>query len=99
MYTHVVYSDISESRLAIGKKMGADQIVVVDSRDARAVAAKIVDAMGAEPDITIECSGAESSIQSAIYVSRLVISLVVLSFDTIIIPFFCWTSRQSQEAC
>ena len=78
MYTHVAYSDISESRLAIGKKMGADQIVVVDSRDARAVAAKIVDAMGAEPDITIECSGAESSIQSAIYVSRLVTSLVVL---------------------
>ena len=48
--------------------MGADQIVVVDSRDARDVAAKIVDVMGAEPDITIECSGAESSIQSAIYV-------------------------------
>ena len=89
VYTHVVYSDISESRLAIGKKMGADQIVVVDSRDARAVAAKIVDAMGAEPDITIECSGAESSIQSAIYVSRVVISLVVLSFDTIIMPFLC----------
>ena len=79
---YLVHSDISESRLAIGKKMGADQIVVVDSRDARAVAAKIVDAMGAEPDITIECSGAESSIQSAIYVSRPVISLFVLSFDS-----------------
>ena len=37
-YMYVAYSDISESRLAIGKKMGADQIVVVDSRDARAVA-------------------------------------------------------------
>ena len=61
-------SDISESRLAIGKKLGADQIVVVDSRDPRAVAAKVVEAMGCEPDITIECSGAESSIQTAIYV-------------------------------
>ena len=81
---YLVYSDISESRLAIGKKMGADQIVVVDSRDARDVAAKIVDVMGAEPNITIECSGAESSIQSAIYVSRLVTSLVVLSLDTTI---------------
>ena len=78
MCIYLAYSDINESRLTIGKKMGADQIVVVDSRDARAVAAKIVDAMGAEPDITIECSGAESSIQSAIYVSRLVTSLVVL---------------------
>ena len=78
----LICADISESRLEIGKKMGADQIVVVDSRDARDVAAKIVDAMGAEPDITIECSGAESSIQSAIYVSRPVISLFVLSFDS-----------------
>ena len=78
MCIYLAYSDINESRLAFGKKMGADQIVVVDSRDARDVAAKIVDAMGAEPDITIECSGAESSIQSAIYVSRLVTSLVVL---------------------
>lgn len=48
--------------------MGADCTVLVDSKDTREMARKISDALGVSPDITIECSGAESSIQTAIYV-------------------------------
>ena len=60
--------DISQNRLDVAKQMGADQTVLIESRDARAVAKNIVETMATEPDVTIECSGAESSIQSAIYV-------------------------------
>ena len=61
-------SDISEHRLGVAKKMGVDYIVHVDSRDSQALAEKIKSTLGCEADITIECSGAESSIQTGIYV-------------------------------
>ena len=50
--------------------MGADCTVLVDSKDSREMAKKITDTLGVAPDITIECSGAESSVQTAIYVSN-----------------------------
>lgn len=53
----------------MAKKLGADHTVLIESRDAREVAQKIVNTIGSHPDVTIECSGAESSIQTAIYVS------------------------------
>ena len=64
-------ADISESRLEIAKKMGATFTVLVDSKDPRAIAKKITETFGQAPDITIECSGAESSIQTAIYVRHI----------------------------
>jgi len=66
----VCITDISEQRLQVAKSMGADYIVHVNTRDAQAVAAKINDALGKQPDITIECSGAESSIQTGIYATK-----------------------------
>ena len=65
----MVIVDISEHRLGVAKEMGAHHTVHVDSRDARAMAKKVEDALSAMPDITIECSGAEASIQTGIYVS------------------------------
>ena len=62
-------ADISEHRLGVAKTMGADHIVHVTTRDAQAVAKLVEEAMGGMPDKTIECSGAEASIQTGIYVS------------------------------
>ncbi len=56
--------------------MGADYPVLVDTRDSKEMADKIKSTLGCEPDITIECSGAESSIQSGILVCRTIISKI-----------------------
>lgn len=49
--------------------MGADQVIKVDTKDSQKLANQIKDAMGVAPDITIECTGVESSVATAIYVS------------------------------
>ena len=61
--------DISEHRLKVAHEMGADYTVHVDTTDSQALAEKVKSTLGCQPDITIECSGAESSIQTGIYVS------------------------------
>ncbi|XP_013419139.1 sorbitol dehydrogenase [Lingula anatina] len=66
----VCISDISEGRLGVAKTMGADSIVLVNTKDAKAVAKQVETALGEMPDITIECSGAESSIQTGIYATK-----------------------------
>jgi L-iditol 2-dehydrogenase len=53
----------------LAKKIGADYTILVRSRDGQEVATQIEKAMGQKPEITIECSGAPPSIQTAIYVS------------------------------
>ena len=50
--------------------MGATYVVKVTSRDGRAVAKEIETTLGCQPDRSIECSGAESSIATAIYVRK-----------------------------
>jgi len=66
----VCITDISEYRLKVAKSMGVDSTVLVDTRDAQAVAGKIHAALGTQPDVTIECSGAEPSIQTGIYATK-----------------------------
>ena len=53
----------------MAKAVGADYTVLVKSRDSQEVARQIAEVMGQKPEITIECSGAPPSIQTAIYVS------------------------------
>ena len=57
--------------MKVAKDMGADFVVHVDSRDAKVMAKKVEASLGCMPDITIECSGAEPSIQTGIYVRYL----------------------------
>lgn len=61
-------TDIDEGRLQVAKAMGATHIVKVTTRDSRALAKQISDILGCQPDQSIECSGAEPSIATAIYV-------------------------------
>ena len=64
-------TDLDEKRLQVAKEMGASYTVKVTTRDSRELARRIVDTLGCSPDRTIECSGAEPSIATAIYVSRI----------------------------
>ena len=63
--------DLDENRLRVAKEMGATYTVKVTTRDSRDLAKQIVDTLGCNPDRTIECSGAEASIATAIYVSNM----------------------------
>ena len=67
--------DLDENRLRVAKEMGATYTVKVTTRDSRALAKQIEDTLGCKPDRTIECSGAEPSIATAIYVSNVMASL------------------------
>ena len=61
--------DVSESRLKFAKQLGADYTLTVEpSTEPRANASGIAGLIGCQPDVTIECSGAESSLQTAVYV-------------------------------
>ena len=62
--------DLDENRLAIAKKLGADEVFKVDCKDGKIMAEKITEKFGMV-DRTIECTGAESSIHTGIYVRNL----------------------------
>ena len=61
-------TDLDEGRLQVAKAMGATHVVKVTTKDSRALAKQISDILGCKPDQSIECSGAEPSIATAIYV-------------------------------
>ena len=65
--------DISQARLDFAKKLGADHVVLAEN-DSQATAKLVVETLGTMPNISIECSGAESSIQATFYVGS--VSLV-----------------------
>jgi len=61
--------DINESRLQFAKQLGASYTLTVNpTSEPRANADAIAGLFGCQLDVTIECSGAESSIQTAVYV-------------------------------
>jgi len=71
--SEVVITDISEHRLEVARKMGASATFFVQrgssaEDNAEAIAKLFRD--GRQPDITIECSGAESSICTGILATR-----------------------------
>jgi len=57
-----------EERLEVAMAMGADQVVKVDTKDAQKLANQIREKMGGAPNMTIECTGVEASVATAIYV-------------------------------
>ncbi|KAH9492945.1 hypothetical protein Btru_023899 [Bulinus truncatus] len=84
----VCVTDIDESRLNKAKEIGADYILKVTNSDPLKVAEAIESLMGDKPDITIECSGAAKSIQTAIYATKSggVVVLVGLGQDLVEVP-------------
>jgi len=61
---------LSTDRLAKAKEIGADFLLLVKKEDTPQDMAKKVEGMlGCMPQISIECTGVENSIQTALYVS------------------------------
>ena len=64
----MIPSDINEDRLKVAKEMGATYVLKVIDQDAHALAKEIEATLGCRPDRSMECSGAASSIATAIHV-------------------------------
>ena len=55
----------------MAQEVGADFPLLVTREDsAQDVAQRVAGSLGKQPHVTIECTGAESSIQTAIYVHK-----------------------------
>ncbi len=71
---HVIITDIQQSRLDLAKQLGADAIYHIDVKkkfDEREAAREIIAALGGRhPDVSIECTGVESSQSMAIHATR-----------------------------
>lgn len=62
--------DLFAERLGMAKEVGADFQLTVKKEDGpQQLAKKVEEILGAQPEITIECTGAESCIQTALYVN------------------------------
>lgn len=68
----IVVTDLDENRLAVAKVLVPRIRTVKFNKDddAKGLGKKMIDALGAEADLVLECTGVESSIQSGIYVSH-----------------------------
>jgi len=87
----VIVTDISEHRLKVAKDMGASDTFLVQRGSTAETNAAAISALyrnGRQPDITIECSGAESSVCTGILSTRSggCLVLVGLGPDLVKIP-------------
>ncbi|KAL8615952.1 hypothetical protein ACOMHN_034628 [Nucella lapillus] len=84
----IVISDLDQSRLDFARKMGADHVIQVKSKEPKDTASLVEEALGEAADVTIECSGAPPSIRTAIYATKSggCVVLVGLGPDLIELP-------------
>jgi L-iditol 2-dehydrogenase len=68
--TPIVITDLDENRLAKAREIvpRVRTVAVNKGEDAKALAGRIVGALGTEAKLVLECTGVESSITAAIYV-------------------------------
>lgn len=95
--SQVVITDLSADRLTMAKELGADFHLKVTKADGPQQLAKSVeDLLGNQPNITIECTGAESCIQTAIYATRSggVVVLVGLGAEMVTVPLINASVRE-----
>merc|ERR1719150_864415 len=69
--SEVIITDIADNRLEVAKSLGADHVYkVARGRTEEEMAADIQALLGDKPDVTIECSGVESSIRFGIFSTK-----------------------------
>lgn len=87
--TRVAITDLDENRLKMAAELGADETLKITSRDGKEVADQIQQVFG-QADRTIECTGAESSIQTGIFATKSggVLVIVGMGKPVITLPVF-----------
>uniref|UniRef100_A0A915EDM0 Sorbitol dehydrogenase n=1 Tax=Ditylenchus dipsaci TaxID=166011 RepID=A0A915EDM0_9BILA len=66
----IIATDLSDKRLAIAKDVGADHVLNVSGKTPKEAAAAIVEILGYEPEVTLECTGFGPSIETAIWATK-----------------------------
>uniref|UniRef100_A0A8C6G216 Sorbitol dehydrogenase n=1 Tax=Moschus moschiferus TaxID=68415 RepID=A0A8C6G216_MOSMO len=66
----VVVTDLSASWLSKAKEVGADFILQISNESPQEIARKVEGLLGSKPEVTIECTGVEASIQAGIYATH-----------------------------
>ncbi|KAK2493032.1 hypothetical protein MC885_010887 [Smutsia gigantea] len=66
----VVVTDLSASRLSKAKEVGADLVLQISKETPQEIASHVEGLLGCQPEVTIECTGAESAVQAGIYATR-----------------------------
>lgn len=96
--SHVIITDISESRLKFAKEIGASECILItrDSKPSEVAAQVRQYASSVKPgiagvDVVLECSGAESSLHLAIQAAGVGAQIVCVGCqaDTVTIPLNC----------
>ncbi|XP_039629644.1 sorbitol dehydrogenase isoform X2 [Polypterus senegalus] len=84
----VVICDLSAERLQKAKEMGADFIIQVAGEMPQVLADRVKGLLGCMPEISVECTGVESCIQTSIYATRSggVLVLVGLGPEMVKVP-------------
>lgn len=80
--SQVVVTDLSASRLTKAKEVGADFTIQVAKETPQEIASKVESLLGSKPEVTIECTGAESSVQTGIYATRSGGTLVIVGMGS-----------------
>ncbi|OBS82287.1 hypothetical protein A6R68_23717, partial [Neotoma lepida] len=73
---------LSSSRLAKAKEVGADFTLHIAKESPLEVASKVESMLGSKPDVTVECTGAESSIRTGIYATHSGGTLVIVGMGS-----------------
>uniref|UniRef100_A0A674P772 Sorbitol dehydrogenase n=1 Tax=Takifugu rubripes TaxID=31033 RepID=A0A674P772_TAKRU len=95
--SQVVITDLFPERLALAKELGADfQLKVTGKVEPKQLAKKAEDLLGVQPHVAIECTGVESSIQTAIYATRPggVVVVVGLGSEMVTLPLINAATRE-----
>ncbi|CAH1786375.1 unnamed protein product [Owenia fusiformis] len=95
--SRICITDISKRRLQLAKEMGADFTVLAKvDETGQVLADKVIEAMGQQADIAIECSGVEPSYQLAVWATTSggVVVVVALEPNMVSIPLVDAASRQ-----
>lgn len=71
-------SDLVQNRLNVAKDLGADYTVLVEKNDTDVTLVnKIVETLGQQPDISLDCSGAEICVRTAVQVNTTILNLTL----------------------
>ncbi|KAL6743457.1 hypothetical protein Aduo_016496 [Ancylostoma duodenale] len=66
----VAITDLDTGRLELAKKLGAKHTICVKGMSVVDVRSAVIQSLGGEPEVTIECTGAQSCMESSILTTR-----------------------------